>query len=45
MSTVIAFLARAVAFYTRYGITVEQLLTDNGGGAYKLDRRGSGKCR
>ena len=29
-STVIAFLARAVAFYQRHGITVERLLTDNG---------------
>jgi transposase InsO family protein len=33
-STVIGFLARAVAFYARYGITVQQLLTDNGG-AYR----------
>jgi transposase InsO family protein len=31
-TTVVAFLKRAVAFYTRHGITVEQLLTDNGGG-------------
>jgi transposase InsO family protein/transposase len=29
-STAIAFLARAVAFYRRHGITVERLLTDNG---------------
>jgi transposase InsO family protein/transposase len=29
-TTAIAFLRRAVAFYDRYGITVEQLLTDNG---------------
>src|SRR5215212_2169776 len=29
-STAIAFLRRAVAFYRRYGITVERLLTDNG---------------
>jgi transposase InsO family protein len=29
-STVIGFLRRAVAFYARYGITVQQLLTDNG---------------
>ncbi len=33
-STVIGFLRRAVAFYARYGITIEQLLTDNGG-AYR----------
>ena len=33
-TTVIAFLRRAVAFYARHGITVEQLLTDNGG-AYR----------
>jgi Integrase core domain/leucine-zipper of insertion element IS481 len=33
-STVIGFLRRAVAFYARYGITVQQLLTDNGG-AYR----------
>jgi transposase InsO family protein len=30
-ATAAAFLARAVAFYARYGITVERLLTDNGG--------------
>jgi transposase InsO family protein len=29
-ATAAAFLARAVAFYRRYGIEVEQLLTDNG---------------
>jgi transposase InsO family protein/transposase len=29
-TTAIAFLRRAVAFYQRHGITVEQLLTDNG---------------
>ena len=29
-TTAIGFLRRAVAFYGRYGITVEQLLTDNG---------------
>jgi Integrase core domain len=32
--TVIAFLRRAVAFYTRHGITVQRVLTDNGG-AYR----------
>jgi transposase InsO family protein len=31
-STVVAFLKRAVDFYSRHGITVEQLLTDNGSG-------------
>ena len=31
-TTVIAFLRRAVAFYARHGIHVEQLLTDNGAG-------------
>jgi len=31
-TTVIAFLRRAVAFYARHGITIEQLLTDNGSG-------------
>jgi transposase InsO family protein len=30
--TVVAFLRRAVAFFERYGMTVQQLLTDNGGG-------------
>jgi len=29
-STAIAFLARAIAFYRRHGITVERVLTDNG---------------
>jgi transposase InsO family protein len=29
-TTVIAFLRRAVAFYERHGMTVEELLTDNG---------------
>jgi transposase InsO family protein len=29
-TTAVAFLRRAVAFYRRYGIPVEQLLTDNG---------------
>jgi transposase InsO family protein len=31
-STVVAFLRRAVAFYGRHGMTVQQLLTDNGPG-------------
>jgi transposase InsO family protein len=31
-STVVAFLRRAVAFFERHGMAVEQLLTDNGGG-------------
>jgi transposase InsO family protein len=31
-TTVVAFLKRAIAFYARHGITVEQLLTDNGSG-------------
>jgi transposase InsO family protein len=30
--TIIAFLRRAVAFYQRYGIRIERLLTDNGSG-------------
>jgi transposase InsO family protein len=30
--TVVAFLRRAVAFFLQHGITVEQLLTDNGSG-------------
>jgi transposase InsO family protein len=30
--TVVAFLKRAVAFFARHGIVVEQLLTDNGSG-------------
>ena len=29
-TTAIAFLRRAIAFYTRHGITVERVLTDNG---------------
>jgi transposase InsO family protein/transposase len=33
-ATVIGFLRRAVAFFARYGITVQRLLTDNGG-AYR----------
>jgi transposase InsO family protein len=32
--TVIGFLRRAVAFYARHGITVERVMTDNGG-AYR----------
>jgi len=31
-TTVVAFLTRAVAFFERHGMTVEQLLTDNGPG-------------
>jgi transposase InsO family protein len=31
-TTVVGFLRRAIAFYERHGITVEQLLTDNGSG-------------
>jgi transposase InsO family protein len=31
-TTVVAFLKRAIAFYRRHGIIVEQLLTDNGPG-------------
>lgn len=30
--TVVAFLGRAVAFYERRGLSVQQLLTDNGSG-------------
>jgi transposase InsO family protein len=30
--TIVGFLRRAIAFYQRHGIIVEQLLTDNGGG-------------
>jgi transposase InsO family protein len=30
--TIVGFLRRAVAFYQRHGIQIEQLLTDNGGG-------------
>jgi transposase InsO family protein len=33
-TTVVGFLGRAAAFFTRHGMTVEQLLTDNGG-AYR----------
>jgi transposase InsO family protein len=33
-STVVTFLRRAVAFFERHGMTVQQLLTDNGG-AYR----------
>jgi transposase InsO family protein len=35
-ATVVAFLRRAVAFFARYGIRVERLLTDNGGGYRSL---------
>src|SRR5437016_3770143 len=35
-TTVVAFLGRAVAFFQRHGITVEQLLTDNGSGYCSL---------
>jgi transposase InsO family protein len=35
-TTVVAFLTRAVAFFTRHGMTVEQLLTDNGSGYRSL---------
>jgi transposase InsO family protein len=31
-TTVVSFLKRAVAFFARHGVTVEQLLTDNGSG-------------
>jgi transposase InsO family protein len=31
-ATIVAFLRRAIAFFARYGIRVECLLTDNGGG-------------
>jgi transposase InsO family protein len=31
-TTIVGFLRRTIAFYRRYGIAVEQLLTDNGGG-------------
>ena len=34
--TVVAFLGRAVKFFARHGITVEQLLTDNGSGYRSL---------
>jgi transposase InsO family protein len=35
-TTVVAFLARAVAFFARHGMIVEQLLTDNGSGYRSL---------
>jgi len=35
-STVVAFLRRAVAFFARHGMPVEQLLTDNGSGYRSL---------
>jgi transposase InsO family protein/transposase len=35
-TTVVAFLRRAVAFYARHGMNVEQLLTDNGAGYRSL---------
>jgi transposase InsO family protein len=35
-TTVVAFLHRAVAFFARHGIAVEQLLTDNGSGYRSL---------
>ena len=31
-TTIVGFLRRAIAFYRHYGISVERLLTDNGGG-------------
>jgi transposase InsO family protein len=31
-ATIVGFRKRAIAFYERYGITVERILTDNGGG-------------
>jgi transposase InsO family protein len=31
-TTIVSFLRRAVAFYQRHGIQIEQLITDNGGG-------------
>ncbi len=34
--TVVAFLRRAIAFYERHGMTVQQLLTDNGSGYRSL---------
>jgi transposase InsO family protein len=34
--TVVAFLKRAIAFFERHGMTVEQLLTDNGSGYRSL---------
>jgi transposase InsO family protein len=35
-TTVVAFLRRAVGFFARHGMTVEQLLTDNGSGYRSL---------
>jgi transposase InsO family protein len=35
-TTVVAFLRRAVAFFARHGMSVEQLLTDNGSGYRSL---------
>ena len=35
-TTVVAFLGRAVAFFERHGMTVQQLLTDNGSGYRSL---------
>jgi transposase InsO family protein len=35
-STVVAFLRRAIEFFARHGMTIEQLLTDNGGGYRSL---------
>jgi transposase InsO family protein len=35
-ATIVGFLRRAVAFFARHGITVERLLTDNGGGYRSL---------
>jgi transposase InsO family protein len=35
-STVVAFLRRAVEFFARHGMAIEQLLTDNGGGYRSL---------
>jgi transposase InsO family protein len=35
-TTVVAFLRRAVAFFERHGMTVQQLLTDNGSGYRSL---------
>ena len=41
----VAFLKRAIAFYARHGITVEQLLTDNGSGLPLDDPRASPAAR
>ena len=35
-STVVAFLRRAIEFFARHGMAIEQLLTDNGGGYRSL---------